>query len=170
MHIRSATASDVDALSELGRVTFIEAFGNLYSPEDLAAFLEDSHSPAAYRRILEVDIVLLAQEGEELLGYCTGGRCKLPVQSLEPAAGEIKRVYVRAAEHGRKAGSQLLDRLIAELEARRHDPLYVGVWSQNHGAQRLYTRYGFEKVGEYEFPVGKQLDREFILRRPSQKR
>ena len=47
MHIRNATPADVDALSELGRVTFIEAFGHLYSPEDLAAFLEDSHSPAA---------------------------------------------------------------------------------------------------------------------------
>ncbi len=165
MRIRAATLADVDALAQLGRVTFIEAFGHLYSPEDLAAFLEDSHSPAAYRRILEADIVLLAQDGEDLLGYCTGGRCKLPVPSLEPAAGEIKRVYVRVSAHGRKVGSQLMDRLIAELERREHDPLYVGVWSQNHGAQRLYMRYGFAKVGEYEFPVGKQLDREFILRR-----
>jgi RimJ/RimL family protein N-acetyltransferase len=40
----------------------------------------------------------------------------------------------------------------------------VGVWSENVGAQRLYARYGFEKIGEYDFPVGAQLDREFILK------
>jgi hypothetical protein len=44
-------------------------------------------------------------------------------------------------------------------------PLWIGVWSENHGAQRLYGRHGFVKVGEYEFPVGKTRDQEFILRR-----
>ena len=43
--------------------------------------------------------------------------------------------------------------------------LWIGVWSENFGAQKLYGRLGFEKVGEYEFPVGGTRDREFILRR-----
>jgi RimJ/RimL family protein N-acetyltransferase len=42
--------------------------------------------------------------------------------------------------------------------------VYIGVWSGNAGAQRLYARHGFEKIGEYDFPVGQHLDREFILR------
>ena len=43
--------------------------------------------------------------------------------------------------------------------------VWIGVWSENHGAQRLYARHGFEKVGEYEFKVGQTRDHEFILRR-----
>ena len=43
--------------------------------------------------------------------------------------------------------------------------LWVGVWSENHGAQRFYQRYGFAKAGEYLFPVGSQRDLEFVLRR-----
>jgi diamine N-acetyltransferase len=39
------------------------------------------------------------------------------------------------------------------------------VWSENLGAQRFYGRYGFDKVGEYGFVVGKTIDREFILKR-----
>ncbi|HWU15100.1 MAG TPA: GNAT family N-acetyltransferase, partial [Caulobacter sp.] len=39
------------------------------------------------------------------------------------------------------------------------------VWSENFGAQKLYGRLGFEKVGEYHFPVGETRDLEFILRR-----
>jgi len=43
----------------------------------------------------------------------------------------------------------------------RHRPEYA----QNVGAQRFYGRYGFKKVGEYGFPVGKTVDHEFILKR-----
>ncbi|HYG26310.1 MAG TPA: GNAT family N-acetyltransferase, partial [Caulobacteraceae bacterium] len=41
--------------------------------------------------------------------------------------------------------------------------LWIGVWSENLGARRFYARHGFKKVGEYEFPVGRVRDREFIL-------
>lgn len=166
--LRTATLVDAEALSEVGRGTFIEAFGHLYSPTDLEAFLHSAHSVEAWRRILDDDhnIVVLADADSGTIGYGVGGRCKLPVRDLEARAGEIKRLYVLAAAHGQKLGTRMLDLLIAELERREHDPLYVGVWSENLGAQRLYKRYGFVQVGEYEFPVGKTLDREFILRRP----
>lgn len=162
---------DATALAELGRSTFVEAFGHLYRPEDLEAFLGEAHSVTTFRRILEDDhnLVLIAQSPNRALGYGIAGRCKLPVDQLEPRAGEIKRLYVRAEAHGQKLGSQLLDRLIDDLERRECDPLYVGVWSENFGAQRLYMRYGFTKIGEYDFPVGRQMDREFILRRPPQR-
>ena len=48
---------------------------------------------------------------------------------------------------------------------RLQRPLWIGVWSENLGAQKLYGRHGFVKAGEYEFHVGKTRDREFILRR-----
>jgi ribosomal protein S18 acetylase RimI-like enzyme len=165
---RTATRADAEALSEVGRGTFIEAFGHLYSPEDLEAFLFDAHSVAAWCRLLDDDrnVIVVAESAAGMVGYGVGGRCKLPVRDLEARAGEIKRLYVLADAHGQKLGTRMLDMLIAELERREHDPLYVGVWSQNLGAQRLYIRYGFVKVGEYDFPVGRQMDLEFILRRP----
>ncbi len=165
---RKAAAPDAETLAELGRSTFVEAFGHLYRPEDLETFLGEAHSVAAFRRILDDDhnIVLIAQSPNRALGYGIGGRCKLPVAQLEARAGEVKRLYVRAEAQGQQLGTQLLDRLIEQLERREHDPLYVGVWSENFGAQRLYVRYGFVKVGEYDFPIGKKLDREYILRRP----
>lgn len=165
---RSATPADAQALSEVGRGTFIEAFGHLYSPADLEAFLFNAHSVEAWRRALEDDhnVVVVAESAAGTVGYGVGGRCKLPVQNIEARAGEIKRLYVLAAAHGQKLGTRMLDMLLAELERREHDPLYVGVWSENLGAQRLYMRYGFVKVDEYDFPVGQKMDREFILRRP----
>ena len=46
--IRRATPADAATLVALGTFTFIETFGHLYTPEDLQAFLDESHSEAAY--------------------------------------------------------------------------------------------------------------------------
>jgi ribosomal protein S18 acetylase RimI-like enzyme len=54
---------------------------------------------------------------------------------------------------------------MAWLERDGPRTIWIGVWSENHGAQRFYARQGFEKVGEYGFAVGSTVDREFILRR-----
>ena len=51
------------------------------------------------------------------------------------------------------------------MEAHTQGPLWIGVWSGNDKAQRLYAAYGFEKAGEYDYPIGAWRDHEFILRR-----
>jgi ribosomal protein S18 acetylase RimI-like enzyme len=165
--IRPATAADVPALAEVGAATFVETFAHLYAPEDLAAFLEETHSPAAWtRRLAEPGVVAWLAElpGAGAVAYATAGPCKLPVPVREPRAGEMRQLYVRGKFQKLRLGSRLLAVALDWLEAAGYAPLYVGVWSENYGAQRLYGRYGFTKVGEYEFPVGRQRDREFILK------
>ncbi len=58
-----------------------------------------------------------------------------------------------------------MDVALTWLTEQQCSPLYIGVWSENSGAQRFCGRYGFVKVGEYGFPVGKTVDHEFILKR-----
>jgi RimJ/RimL family protein N-acetyltransferase len=73
-------------------------------------------------------------------------------------------LYLLATAQGGCLGTRLLVMMLDWLAAQVYSPLYVGVWSGNLGAQRLYGRFGFDKIGEYDFPVGEHLDREFILR------
>lgn len=86
------------------------------------------------------------------------------MENLESNAGQIKRIYVHPDHQGKKLGSRLMEIMMAWLREQGFGPLYIGVWSESYGAQRLYARYGFEKVSEYVFPVGDQLDREFIFK------
>ncbi|RYE91924.1 MAG: GNAT family N-acetyltransferase, partial [Myxococcales bacterium] len=74
-------------------------------------------------------------------------------------------LYVDQAAQGLGLGKEMLERALGWLEQRAPGPLWLGVWSGNLRAQRLYERYGFGKVGEYDFPVGAWRDREFIFRR-----
>jgi len=166
--IRRATPGDAMALAALARDTFVETFGHLYRPEDLAAFLAKSQSVAAYAPLLQDPrvAVWVAEDADgTLVGFLNAGPCKLPLPEREPNAGEIRQLYLRSSAQGGGLGTRLLVLGLEWLAAQGHFPLYVGVWSGNSGAQRLYGRFGFAKIGEYDFPVGKHLDREFILRR-----
>ena len=107
----------------------------------------------------------LAFANEAPIGFIAVGPCKLPVDKREKSAGEIHQLYVIRQFHNRHLGTELMAVGLHWLEANGRTPIYIGVWSQNSGAQRFYGRYGFEKVGEYGFHVGKTVDREFILKR-----
>ncbi len=164
--LRRAAPADAEALTELGRITFAETFAHLYPPEDLATFQAEAHTPERYAG-WAVDpgygLWIAEQEGRAI-GYALAGPCHLPHPEVTPGCGELWRVYVRREAQGSGLGGRLLSAALDWLSRPGRD-LWIGVWSDNHGAQRLYTRHGFEKVGEYEFPVGKQRDHEFILRR-----
>jgi GNAT superfamily N-acetyltransferase len=165
--IRRADADDAETLSALSAATFSAAFAHLYPPSDLAAFVEDSYSVERSRAQLadpHVATWLMETEGEAV-GYAMAGPCALPHPEVTPACGELKRIYLLPAWQGGGRGSRLLATALAWLEAQTTGALWIGVWSQNVGAQRMYGRMGFAKVGEYEFKVGQSRDHEFILRR-----
>lgn len=94
------------------------------------------------------------------------GPAGLPHPDCSDQDGELKRLYVLADQQGSGLGTRLLETALEWLE-REHPyrSLWLGVWSENYGAQRLYQRYGFARVGDYYFTVGSIQDYEFIFRR-----
>ena len=165
--IRRAGPADAQVLSAIGAATFTETFAHLYPPEDLSDFLAyaygidrihaDLADPAKAQWIVEAN--------DQVVGYALAGPCDLPHPEVTPTCGELKRLYLLKSHQGGGTGRRLLDLTLDWLRQKGCSTLWIGVWSENFGAQRLYGRLGFDKVGEYGFPVGKTLDREFILRR-----
>ena len=164
--LRRATVADAEALAEVGAATFVETFGHMYSAKDLADFLAEEQAPARYRAWAQDDryALWIAEDGGRAVGFALAGPCGLPHDEVTPGCGELKRIYLRRDAQGAGMGGRMLTTALDWLTAPGRD-LWIGVWSGNHGAQRLYGRHGFEKVGTYYFPVGAQRDFEFILRR-----
>jgi diamine N-acetyltransferase len=170
--IRKAVRADeikLAALSEHAFVsTFVDELGASYAPEDLEAFIEQAHSRAAFLKMF-ADPTLKVWVAEsstlQLLGYAVAGPCRLPHPEVAVGDAEIKRLYVRREAFGTGLGARLLETAIKGVDPSGARRLWLGVWSGNERAQRFYARYGFEKVGEYDYRVGATVDREFILRR-----
>ena len=168
MRVRRAGPDDAAELAALGARTFVESFGHLYSPEDLQAFLDESHAQAAYAKLLDnpaYALWLACGDDGTAVGYALAGPAGLPHADLKPGDGELKRLYMRADAQGGGIGARMFEQALAWLEREGPRTVWISVWSENYGAQRFYGRYGFEKAGEYEFIVGQQRDREFIYRR-----
>ncbi|KAF8955431.1 hypothetical protein BGZ46_002641 [Entomortierella lignicola] len=168
MNLRKATSDDAAVLAELGALTFSHTFGSMYAPKDLEDFITTTYTVEQHLTPLNdprESFWLLEDDKGQAIAFGWVGACKLPVSNLESNAGEVKRLYVHPDHQGKKLGTLVLDRMIVWLGDNGFEPLYIGVWSGNDGAQRLYARYGFEKFSEYEFIVGNHRDHEFILKR-----
>lgn len=169
--IRPARPDDAEALGALGRQTFIDTFvagfGIPYPQADLDAFLNASFELEPTRRKLAEPGAAwwVAARGDELLAFANAGPNTLPHPDARPEHMELRRLYVSKAAQGLGLGTKLLTLSLDWMEAHTQGPLWIGVWSGNDKAQRLYAAYGFEKAGEYQYPVGAWLDDEFILRR-----
>lgn len=166
--LRPARNADVAALALLGRESFIAKFGALYRPEDLAAYLDHTHSAetvaaeiaAADRRYC------LAEAKGRLTGFCKLDLgCGWPEHARGERVIELKQLYTAPGMTGQGIGAALMDWALEEAGTLGADEIQLSVWSENVGAQKFYARYGFEKVADTHFMVGEQRDEEFLFAR-----
>jgi diamine N-acetyltransferase len=169
--IRTPTHDDAQALGDLGRQTFIDTFvtgfGIPYPAGDLTPFLDASFSPEAIvAKLGEPGAAWwVAEQDGELLAFANAGPNTLPHPDARSTHAELRRLYVGKTAQGLGLGTRLLAISLDWMEANTDGPLWIGVWSGNLKAQKLYAAHGFEKAGEYQYPVGAWMDDEFILRR-----
>ncbi len=169
--IRPARTEDAQALADLGRETFVDTFvtgfGIPYPQADLAAFLDASFNAETLRaKLAEPGAAWwVAERDGALLAFANTGPNTLPHPDGKASHAELRRLYVSTAAQGLGLGAKLLAISLEWMEANTDGPMWIGVWSGNLKAQKLYEAYGFEKAGEYRYPVGSWLDDEFILRR-----
>lgn len=169
MTIRLATTNDVDVLRELSITTFTQTFGHLYEPHDLSAYLARAYSTDALGALLAHPAyrVWLLNEPQPVGYVLASTACGLPHDEVTNADGEIKRLYLLRGFQGGGRGQELMRTALEWLETDGPRTIWLGVWSENYGAQRFYQRFGFSQAGEYGFVVGDHVDHEFIYRRPA---
>jgi len=169
--IRPARLDDATALGALGRQTFIDTFVTgfeiPYPEPDLEAFLNANFDLAPMQKKLAEPGCAwwVAERNGQLLAFANTGPNGLPHPDARPRNMELRRLYVAKTAQGLGLGTRLLALSMEWMQAHTDGPLWIGVWSGNLKAQKLYGAYGFEKAGEYDYAVGAWLDHEFILRR-----
>ena len=166
VQLRPALAADAATLADLGARSFTHKFGYLYRSEDLEAFLAQSHSEAKVAaEIADPRLrIMLAVEDARLLGFCKLVMdCGWPQHARGRSVIELKQLYTDPDLTGHGLGKALMDWALEEAGAFGADEIQLSVWSENDGAQRFYTRYGFAKVADIHFMVGEQRDEEFLF-------
>ncbi len=165
MIMRSATLEDAASLARLGADSFTAAFGELYRPQDLAAFINEVHDPAVVAAEIEGNECThhLVEIDDKLIAYC---KLRYPSKHAEQSASrnplELGQLYAASGYTGAGIGSALMDWALGIARAGAHDAMLLSVYAENYGAQRFYQRYGFGKIADITFRVGAQLDPEYL--------
>ena len=157
------------AISKLGQETFVETFGHLYKPDDVASFLHDVHGEHKVQQQLADPnrAYRIAADGAAWIGYCQVSKTTaLPLDLPTRRMFELKQLYLRSGYSGRRIADALMAWAIQWARAHGADDLLLSVFSENPRAQRFYQRHGFSQAGDYYFEVGAQRDYEFIYRLP----
>ena len=165
MILRPATIEDAPALARLGAESFTAAFGHLYRPEDLAAFLGEVHDPEAVAGEIarsECTHRLVEHEGA-LVAFC---KLRYPSHYARHSTArdpiELGQLYALPGFTGAGLGAQLMEWALGLARERGHDAVLLSVYFENYGAQRFYQRYGFGKIADITFRVGEHLDPEYL--------
>lgn len=167
MILRPAFPEDVPALAALGRDSFVAAFGHLYREEDLNAFLVQCYAEHAVAEEVADPAhrhCLAVEADGSLAGFC---KLKSPSGyagysgAVRPLA--LQQLYTDPARTGQGVGALLMDWALAEARKLNADAVQLSVWAENLAAQRFYRRYGFDKIADIDFYVGRHRDEEFLF-------
>jgi GNAT superfamily N-acetyltransferase len=166
--IRCATAADSELLASLGAETFADTFSADNTPENMAAYLSASFSPARQAREIAdpASRFLILESDDHPVGYAHVhvGSAPQAVRGRRPM--EIVRIYARRHWIGKGVGARLMDACLVQAVEAGCDVVWLGVWARNARAIRFYLKAGFRQVGVQTFQLGKDTQQDWIMARP----
>jgi GNAT superfamily N-acetyltransferase len=166
--IRAAGANDVVTLTKLSRETFCDTYAAYNTPEDMDLYLEGyfTEEKLAAEVASSVNTFLLAFVDDEMVGYIQLKDGAIPDEMLPGPGIEIARLYSVQKNIGKGVGSALVQAGIEFARSKGKSMIWLGVWRKNERAIAFYTKWGFAIAGEYEFVLGKDVQTDWLMRKP----
>lgn len=168
-HIAPISPDQLDILVQLERQTFTETFNGVYTPEDLAAFLNNKKS----REALAVEMAaadarfFIIWYEQQPAGFLKLNLYKQPDSDgpLPAPAMEVEKIYVLQQFQGLRLGKLLIEHSMQIARDNQITTIWLGVWEHNQKAIRFYQQQGFEKFGEHIFRIGNQADTDWLMKK-----
>lgn len=160
-------SDDAKALSAFAAAVFPLGGPAGADPRDLSHYIAKELTAECFRRLTESPnaILLVAEMADHTRGYALVLRSSPhpQIEGVEPA--ELRKLYVAPAHHGRGVADELMRRALTSLGRECFPVMWVGVYSENPRAIAFYKKWGFRIVGTYEFLVGTDRQKDFLMRR-----
>lgn len=165
LDIRIAKPVDVERLAELARRTFLAAFEESNTPENMAQYVDAAFNPGQILRELEdpASTFIWAERTGIPAGYAKLRRGTVRSCVTGPRPVELERIYAEMDQIGAGVGKTLLHTAIKIAQAERYETLWLGVWEHNERAIEFYHRQGFEDAGRHEFMLGTERQTDLVM-------
>ena len=123
-------------------------------PEDHLAGLSYDESERLWRGLIEAGgCVFVAEDGDGIFGFASGGRRERFSRELNEYEGELKTLYVLPSHQGAGAGGRLVGAVTRHLVERGVDSMLLWVFADNASARGFYESLGGTIVAEDGFEL-----------------
>jgi len=166
LNLCSVRLHQLQELRELSIRTFTDAFAEANTQKDMEMYVAEAFSEEQLKAEIQdaqATFYLLKSGEDDTLGYC---KLKYGPPSAVKTNGnalEICRLYVSQDYQRQGLGQWMLEQIRKKALKEKLDFVWLGVWSQNPGAIRLYERLGFQKIGSYTFILGEDPQTDLIM-------
>ena len=163
--IRKAVGLDAMPLARLAERTFRDTYTAGNTAENMELHCRTSYTEEIQAREIAdpMMVTLLAEQGQELIGFAQLRWGSAPACVKGKAPGEILRIYVLREWQGKGIAQALIAACLAELAARGSDLVWLGVWERNPRAAAFYRKLGFVERGEHVYKVGDDAQRDIVM-------
>ena len=164
---RTPTLSDGPALDAMARRIWLETFERYTAPHNITAYFAEAYGPNGklIRDLSKPDVTFrIACDGEAIVGYAKVTPPFLPDPAMTAGAAQLSQLYVASSHHGAGIAQALMGWAADLARAQGARALLLTVFEHNPRAIRFYEKHGFVQIGDYDFPVGDQIDRDIIMR------
>jgi ribosomal protein S18 acetylase RimI-like enzyme len=154
-------------LQKISKETFVEAFSNQNTEENMQKYLEENLSIQQLTNELlnSESSFYFARMDEKIIGYLKVNFGKAQTDFKEEDSIEIERVYVMVEFHRKDVGKKLLDKAIEISREKNSKSVWLGVWEKNYKAIRFYHKNGFVEFGKHPFILGDDIQTDILMRR-----
>ena len=159
--------NEIHELLKISKETFIEAFSNQNSEENMRKYLDENLS--IQRLTIELmnseSLFYFARMNEKIIGYLKINFGVAQTDFKEDNSIEIERVYVCEEFQGKNVGQNLLNKAIEICSEKSAHSLWLGVWEKNYKAIRFYLKNGFVEFGKHPFILGDDIQTDILMKR-----
>lgn len=165
--IRPATSADALNLAALSIQVWLHTYATSGIRRALSEFVLNEFTKARFEDLVALpdhDILVAEIEGH-LVGYAHLD-FDSPTDTVPHTRTELVTLYVQEHFLGRGLGSGLLEACDRRSHLRTGDSgCWLSVYWKNARAIRFYQNHGFTTVGDFDFELGEERHKNYILAR-----
>lgn len=167
MQFQKVGPGDLALLREIAETVYRNTFAPHCTQEDMDAYAAKAFSEEQLLTELQNpdSLFYFGLEGERAVGYIKLNHGPAQTELQDDAAIEVERLYLLPEHQGKGYGGKLLQLGIDYAKAQGKAYVWLGVWENNLRAQRLYEKHGFYRFSQHPFPMGEDIQTDYLLRK-----
>lgn len=169
IRVTKANATDAATIATIGRLSFRDAFGQLFENKSaLQDYLDYTYSENKIAKSIakENNIFFIALVDNVPVGFAKVKKYSLNEQIRSVAQMELQKIYVLSYYHGSGAANALMQAVLDLAREVQPDFIWLDTYVSNAKAIRFYVKNGFKKSGKQYFTIGRQTFQYYLMSRP----